>query len=278
MPLANLVEYFNNRFEQEHQADYRPLFLEEHRVCGFFDQLMISSQFSPLRQTTNPGNIFGHSVKIKVAPEQMQHLQTTRSRTSLEEADLNSVISFDRLVRTVHMLNYLPLSTAQNFLFLDVDPRHVLGVKQDHGAYFESVIERCGLTVRNTVIVLGVNHSYVKYNESLIRGLSNYRRRGYQIALRFDALLSDKHISELIFKLSPDYVSLSARQISIENERYTLQKLQTFKRIISMAQGKGILRRVDDLKEQYLVQESGFEFVESHHYRHHSNVKTAPIN
>jgi hypothetical protein len=119
------------------------------------------------------------------------------------------------------------------------------------------------------LIVLGINHSYVKYNESLIRGLSNYRRRGYQIALRFDALLSDKHISELIFKLSPDYVSLSARQISLEHRHYALEKLLAFKRIISRAQGKGILRRVDDLKEPCLVRDSGFEFVESRHYEYH---------
>jgi hypothetical protein len=269
MPLANLVEYFNNRFELEHQANYRPLFLEQNRVCGLFGQVKVSSEFAPLRQTTNSSHVFGHSVKIKVSPEHIQNLQQIRFADALEESEINSVISFDRLVRTVHMLNYLPFSTPHNFLFLEVDPRHVLGVKEDHGAYFEAVIERCGLTVRNTVIVLGINHSYVKYNESLIRGLSNYRRRGYQIALRFDSLLSDKHICELIFKLSPDYVSLSARQISLEHRNYALDKLQTLKRIISRAQGKGILRRVDDLKEPCLVRDSGFEFVESRHYEYH---------
>jgi hypothetical protein len=149
-----------------------------------------------------------------------------------------SVINFDRLARTVHMLNYLPLAQSNKVLFLEVDPRHILGIKKDHGAYFETVIEQCGLTTQNTVIVLAITNNYVKYNDALIRGLSNYRQRGYQIALRFDHLISDKHAAELIFKLTPDFVSLSARQIETANGSNALTKLHLLKRIISTTSSK----------------------------------------
>ncbi len=62
MALADLVEYFNDRFEREHQAHYRPLSVENNRVTGVFGQLSISSIFSPLRQISN---VSGHAVKIK---------------------------------------------------------------------------------------------------------------------------------------------------------------------------------------------------------------------
>lgn len=271
MALNDLVEYFNDRFEREHQAHYRPLSVENNQVTGVFGQLNISSIFSPLRQISNITNVSGHSVKIKVSANESLYLhnyEMDNLALNSEETYLHfeSVINFDRLARTVHMLNYLPLARSNKVLFLEVDPRHILGIKKDHGAYFETVIEQCGLTTQNTVIVLAITSSYVKYNDALIRGLSNYRQRGYQIALRFDHLISDKHAAELIFKLTPDFVSLSARQIETANGSNALTKLHLLKRIISTTSSKGILRQIDRKKSEILARESGFEFVEGCYY------------
>jgi hypothetical protein len=271
MALIDLVEYFNDRFEREHQAHYRPLILENNFVTGLFGQLRISSIFSPLRQISNVTNVSGHAVKIKVSANESPYLHNYEIDNLALNSDetylhFESVINFDRLARTVHMLNYLPLAQANRVLFLEVDPRHILGIKKDHGAYFESVIEQCGLTTQNTVIVLAITSSYVKYNDALVRGLSNYRRRGYQIALRFDHLISDKHVFDLISKLTPDYVSLSARQIEIENGTNALAKLHALKRVISTTQGKGILRQIDRKKSELLARQSGFDLVEGSYY------------
>lgn len=271
MALIDLVEYFNDRFEREHQAHYRPLILENNFVTGLFRQLRISSIFSPLRQISNVTNVSGHAVKIKVSANESPYLHNYEiDNLALNSGEtylhFESVINFDRLARTVHMLNYLPLAQSNRVLFLEVDPRHILGIKKDHGAYFESVIEQCGLTTQNTVIVLAITSSYVKYNDALVRGLSNYRRRGYQIALRFDHLISDKHVFDLISKLTPDYVSLSARQIEIENGTNALAKLHALKRVISTTQGKGILRQIDRKKSELLARQSGFDLVEGSYY------------
>lgn len=271
MALIDLVEYFNDRFEREHQAHYRPLILENNFVTGLFGQLRISSIFSPLRQISNVTNVSGYAVKIKVSANESPYLHNYEiDNLALNSSEtylhFESVINFDRLARTVHMLNYLPLAQANRVLFLEVDPRHILGIKKDHGAYFESVIEQCGLTTQNTVIVLAITSSYVKYNDALVRGLSNYRRRGYQIALRFDHLISDKHVFDLISKLTPDYVSLSARQIEIENGTNALAKLHALKRVISTTQGKGILRQIDRKKSELLARQSGFDLVEGSYY------------
>lgn len=271
MALIDLVEYFNDRFEREHQAHYRPLILENNFVTGLFGQLRISSIFSPLRQISNVTNVSGHAVKIKVSANESPYLHNYEiDNLALNSSEtylhFESVINFDRLARTVHMLNYLPLAQSNRVLFLEVDPRHILGIKKDHGAYFETVIEQCGLTTQNTVIVLAITSSYVKYNDALVRGLSNYRRRGYQIALRFDHLISDKHAFDLISKLTPDYVSLSARQIETENGTNALAKLHALKRVISTTQGKGILRQIDRKKSELLARQSGFDLVEGNYY------------
>jgi hypothetical protein len=277
MALIDLVEYFNDRFEREHKANYRPLITENNRVNGLFGQLRIGSCFSALRHTQNPSAVQAHAVKIKVSACESTHLHSYEmDNLALNSGDTHihfeSIINFDRLARTVHALNYLSFAKPDKELFLEVDPRHILGIKEDHGAYFETVIEQCGLTTKNTVIVLAVTSNYVQYNEALIRGLSNYRRRGYRIALRFDHLISDKHVIELISKLTPDYVSLSARQIETESGNNALKKLQVLKRVITLTQGRGILRQIDRKKSELLARESGFDFVEGRYYENNQNV------
>ncbi len=278
MALIDLIEYFNDRFEREHQAHYRPLVLENNLVSGFFGQLKISSVFSPLRHIANIESVSGHSVKIKVSANESPYLHNYElSNLALNSNEtyihFESIINFDRLARTVHMLNYLPFAQPNQVLFLEVDPRHILGIKKDHGAYFQTVIEECGLSNHNTVIVLAVMSSYVKYNDALIRGLSNYRQRGYKIALRFDHLISDKHAFELISKLTPDYVSLSARQIETANANNALKKLQVLKQVIASTKGKGILRQIDRKKSEILARQSGFDFVEGRYYENTLDVE-----
>ena len=195
-------------------------------------------------------------------------IENLTANAKIADSQFESVINFDRLARTVHMLNYLPLANPQTQLFLEVDPRHILGVKQDHGAYFESVIAQCGLATKNTVIVLAITRHYLTYNEALIRGLKNYRQRHYKIALRFDYLVSEKHAFELISKLSPDYVSLSARQMEMESGENALKKLQTLKNVMNATQSLGILRQVDRRKSEILAESSGFDFVEGRYYEH----------
>ena len=218
MPLQHLVEYFNDRLGREHRSSFRPFVLEEGKVSGLFGPIRIDSFFAPLRQTLKPTVIVGHTAQITVAPNKTQHLyaneiETLLANNSVPATDFESIINFDRLCRTVHMLNYLTLSHLQGVLFLEVDPRHILGIKQDHGAYFEEVIVQCGLETKNVVIVLAVNSQYARYYQELINGLENYRRRGYQIALKFDYLAQESEAFDLIAKISPNYVSLSARNM-----------------------------------------------------------------
>jgi len=158
MPLQHLVEYFNDRLGREHRSSFRPFILEEGKVNGLFGPIRIDSFFAPLRQTLKPTVMVGHKAQITVAPNKTQHLyaneiETLLANNSVSAADFESIINFDRLSRTVHMLNYLTLAHLQGILFLEVDPRHILGIKQDHGAYFEEVIAKCGMKTKNVVIV-----------------------------------------------------------------------------------------------------------------------------
>jgi EAL domain-containing protein (putative c-di-GMP-specific phosphodiesterase class I) len=271
MPLQHLVEYFNDRFGREHHSSFRPFILEDGDVSGLFGPIRISSVYTPLRETLKPASIIGHTAQISVVPYENQHLNTNDIDNLVihpagQATDFESIINFDRLCRTVHMLNYLPLAHFQGVLFLEVDPRHILGIKQDHGAYFEEVIIRCGLATKNVVILMAVNNQYARYHHELLKGLENYRRRGYQLALKFDYIGLENQSLELIAKLSPNYVSLSARHLDRLRDSTMLAKLHKLRSLISSTGGKSIMRQIDQKRPASLARNTNFDLVQGSYY------------
>jgi len=271
MPLQNLVDYFNDRFGQEHRSSFRPFLLEDGGISALFGQIKIGSVFSPIRQALKPAEIIGHASKLKVSTHEVQYLYSDEIENLLSnhphQADgFESIINFDRLSRTVHMLNYLPITHLQGVLFLEVDPRHILGVKKDHGAYFEEVIGQCGLETKNVVIIMSVNSHYARHYQELITGLDNYRRRGYQIALKFEYVAQESQSFDLITKLSPNYVSLSARHLEQVRDNALFEKLHDLKALVVSTGGQTILQQIDQKKSESLARTTGFDLVQGSYY------------
>jgi len=268
MPLQNLVDYFNDRFGQEHRSSFRPFILEEGTISALFGPIKIGSVFSPIRQALKPAEIIGHASKLKVSTHEVQHLYSDEIENLLtnqphQAGDFESIINFDRLSRTVHMLNYLPLTHLQGALFVEVDPRHILGIKQDHGAYFEEVIRQCGLITKNVVIVMAVNSHYADIIKNwlpawIITGA------GLSTALKFDYVVTQESQSfELITKLSPNYVSLSARHLDQVRDNTMFEKLRDLRERVASAGGQTILQQIDQKKSESLARNAGFDLVQA---------------
>ncbi|MEQ1544063.1 hypothetical protein [Methyloglobulus sp.] len=272
MLLNHLVDVFNDAFEHEHDFSHRPFILKENRVNGLFGPIRIGSVFSAIRQSAKPTRIIGHAAQIEVAANTNNYVDEDEIASLLANretyhSNLESIITFDRLSRTVHVLNYLALLSVDQLLFLEVDPRHILGIKKDHGVYFQDFIAKIGLETKNVVVVLTVYSQYARHYQELLAGLENYRRQGYQIALKFDNLPNDKALADLIAQLSPQYIFVSARVLEqlpdaiIEN---TLSKLMTS---FGLAKSQTILQHIDDKKTDFLARHSGFDYVEGSYYR-----------
>jgi EAL domain-containing protein (putative c-di-GMP-specific phosphodiesterase class I) len=281
MPLQNLVEYFNDRFGQEHHSSFRPFLLEEGTISTLFGQIKIGSAFSPIRLTQNPTDIIGHAAKLKVSTHEVQYLYSDEIENLLnnrpsQDSDFESIIDFDRLSRTTHMLNYLPLAHLQGSLFLEVDPRHILGIKHDHGAYFEDVIGHCGLETKNVVIIMAVSSPYSQHYPELITGLNNYRQRGYQIALKFDYVPLEGQAFDLISKLSPNYVSLAARHLDHLRDDALHEKLRNLITKVNSTGGQSILQQIDQKKYELMARNFSFDLVQGHHYEQFSDSGLLP--
>ena len=130
------------------------------------------------------------------------------------------------------------------------------------------MITQCGLETKNVAIVLAVNSQYARYYQELINGLENYRRRGYQIALKFDYLAQNGEALELIANIRPDYVSLSARNLEDKvHDDTLLASLHQLKTRVASVGGQTILQQIDEKKADLLARKTGFDLVEGGYYR-----------
>jgi len=93
-------------------------------------------------------------------------------------------------------------------------------------------------------------------------------RRGYQIALKFDYLAQESQTFDLITKISPNYVSLSARNMEDQvHDDTLLAKLHQLKTQVASVGGQSILHQIDEKKSDLLARNTGFDLVEGGYYR-----------
>jgi hypothetical protein len=273
MPLQQLVEYFNDRFGLEHQSSFRPILLESGKASGLFGPVRINSNFLPLRQPNKPEAISGYFAQLEVVtydPLLLKHQQIERLAEGppTHANSFDAYINFDRLTRTVHMLNYLPMSHLGKTLFVEVDPQHILSVKKDHGAYFEEIIIKCGLQTQNVVIVTTIQNYAENHYKQLHNGLDNYRSRGYQIGLRVNYRPHDDLLESYIRIFTPNYVCLSSRNIEetpIKDQ--WLSRLQQIKSYLQPVAGKIVLSGVQEKKFAQLAVDCNIDLVEGNYYR-----------
>ncbi len=212
MPLRDLTEYFNQRISAEQNLAEPPLLIQSGWVESRAGGLRLATEFHPIRRANAPAIIMGHDASLRAfPPETSQSL----SAKIFHLAEAEDIVNLDRLCRTIHMLNYLPIAHNDGYLFLHVHPRHVLGVKRDHGAYFEEVIFRCGLSPRRVVISVAINPLYGNQFSRLREGMVNYRKRGYSTAIKFDEQSDEtfweRYCVDFLHQITPDFIRVDRK-------------------------------------------------------------------
>lgn len=212
MPLSDLIRTLNvpSGSLPGHYARSgldQPFVAVDGRVFLHFANLRLESHFLPIAETRS-GKTHGHAASLQVfglsnrqpiAPEAVFVLPT-------DDAEF---IYLDRLVRTLHALNYLTRPNRGNLL-LQVHARHVMSVPADHGLAFEEILRPCGLLPEQ--ITLEIDIAGVEDLAHLIRAVASYRSRGYGIAIsHFGRRQIDFGI---LRELQPDIVKLDSLLVS----------------------------------------------------------------
>jgi EAL domain-containing protein (putative c-di-GMP-specific phosphodiesterase class I) len=126
------------------------------------------------------------------------------------------LVKFDRLCRTLHTLNYLNMGNRNSLLFLNVHPELLVAVNS-HGKIFEHVLHQQHVPTHD--VVIEINESAVIDEKLLAAAITNYRERGYQIAI--DDFGKEHSNLERLWTLVPEYVKLDGSIIeqAVVNER-----------------------------------------------------------
>ena len=130
------------------------------------------------------------------------------------------LVKFDRLCRTLHILNYLNMGKGNGLLFLNVHPELLVSVNA-HGKVFERVLHQHDVLTNK--VVIEINESAVSQENLLAEAIANYRERGYQIAI--DDFGKQHSNLERIWTLSPEYVKLDCSIIQQAEKNSRLQRI-----------------------------------------------------
>lgn len=204
MPLTDLVRLLNAHSDHPYTGHRfaNPFIAADRGVYVHFADLHLRSQFLPIIDSTS-GRHYGHAAALRVTGVSSGQALDPAAVFVLPSND-GEFVYLDRLVRTLHALNYLT-QPVQGNLLLKVHPRHVLSVPADHGLAFEELLRECGLLPSQVTLEIDIED--VEDTNHLKLAIANYKSRGYGIAIaRFGHASIDFSLLESI---RPDIVKLS---------------------------------------------------------------------
>lgn len=195
-------------------TDYSLKCADNGWISGRFYHCELTSVFQPIF-SIDQGKTIGHAAYIRSKSNNGVALWPWQV-FSLASKD-EQLVDLDRLCRAIHALNYYfnNISKSDN-LFVDVHPRLLESVKDDHGRAFENFLDLIGVKTSRVVIEIP---AIVNRNWKLLQHvITNYRSRGYQIAADYSGTRSDWMVE--LGSLYPNIVRIEAGDL-IRHEAIT---------------------------------------------------------
>lgn len=180
---------------------------EKGWISGRFFQHELISIFQPVFSVSQ-GQTMGHAAYIRAKADGEIVLWPWQI-FSLASKD-EQLVELDRLCRAIHASNYyFNHPYPSDNLFVEVHPRLLESVKDDHGQAFENFLDLIGVRTSRVVIEIPVT---VNRNWKLLQHvIANYRSRGYLIAANYSIGCSDWMIK--LGSLYPNIVRITANDL-----------------------------------------------------------------
>ena len=182
MPLSEFVRYLNAQQQDPGGLpSTTPFVAEDGQVSVHYAKLRLESCFSPIVDLES-GDLHGHAAGLN-AYGLNNHRRLEPDAIFVLPSDDEQFVYLDRLVRTLHTLNYLTYRNhrARGTLLLRVHPRHLASMSVGHGLAFEEVLRSCGLLPEQ--ITLEIEIDGVDDVPHLLSAVDGYKLRGYAIAV-----------------------------------------------------------------------------------------------
>ncbi len=179
--------------------------------------VQLNSAFQPIYDIV-AGDLVGHEALLR--PSLGGELSSTPAFAFTYAEQAGKLVQFDRVTRTLHVLNFRQIYAENGLLFLNVHPELLVTVNA-HGKVFERILHANSVPTHQ--VVIEIQESLIQRDKQLIEAVDNYRDRGYHIAI--DGFGSAKSHIDRLWKLSPDFVKLDLSLIQQAEHTPRLQKL-----------------------------------------------------
>jgi EAL domain-containing protein (putative c-di-GMP-specific phosphodiesterase class I) len=177
--------------------------------------VQLNSAFQPIYDS-EAGDLIGHEALLR--PSLGGELASTPEFAFSYAEQAGKLVQFDRVSRTLHVLNFRQIYAENGLLFLNVHPK-LLAEVNTHGKVFERILH--ANSVPTDRVVIEIQESGIENDKKLASAIENYRDRGYQIAIDD---FGKKHSNlDRLWKLSPEYVKLD---LTIIHEAETNPKVR----------------------------------------------------
>jgi len=210
------VEQLRLQLKESLLIDLEDFGLAEQSTGEFnstFVGVQLNSAFQPIYDS-KVGELFGHEALLR--PSLGGELASSPEFALSYAEQSGRLVQFDRISRTLHVLNFRQIYAEKGLLFLNVHPKLLMTVNA-HGKIFERILH--ANSVPTDRVVIEIQEGLIEHDKQLKEAIDNYRDRGYRIAIdNFGNAQS--HIDRL-WKFSPDFVKfdLSIIQHAPDNER-----------------------------------------------------------
>lgn len=223
--LAKLKPLLRNNLFLDLDAHLVTSTKQEGLVCDFLG-MRLASVFQPVFRLN--GSVHGREALLRASI--VEHGELAPDSAFSQAIAANDLVNFDRLVRTLHLVNHAVAFDDQELIFLNVHPRLLTSVK-DHGRVFEHILHYH--SVPTSRVVIEIKESAVEDQVRLVEAVKNYRSLGYQIAVddfgatqssldrilkpqrRYESLISNRGYTELdrVLALQPDIIKIDGAVI-----------------------------------------------------------------
>ncbi|MBY0445322.1 MAG: EAL domain-containing protein [Burkholderiales bacterium] len=197
-------------------------------------------------------------------------LRASIRRKALSAADVfksalagDCLVEFDRLCRSLHLMNHLAGSNTHRTLFLNVYPELLMSSGTQHIEAFERILQDQGLSPADIVLEIFEATIPAEQTALLAQAIKNYRARGYRIAVDDYGFLNS-NLSRLL-TLSPEIVKLDRVVMNNISQASSPQALlcQFVKRLHDMG-SQVVIEGINSAEQLELAQESGADMLQGY--------------
>ncbi|OAM52396.1 diguanylate phosphodiesterase [Methylovorus sp. MM2] len=214
------VEQLKSQLREALYLDLEDYGLDEKLEGEFtstFLGIQLKSAFQPIYDS-EAGDLFGHEALLRPSLGDLQTISPEFAFSFAEES--GRLVKFDRVCRTLHVLNFREIYNDNGYLFLNVHPKLLVSVNA-HGKVFERILHTH--SVPTDRVVIEIQESVVEQEKLLVEAIDNYRDRGYRIAI--DGFGRKHSNLDRLWKLSPEFVKLDISLIQEAERNPRIRKI-----------------------------------------------------